>query len=136
MPYMTQARYLTAAACLGLGLLAGCGGRMANPTPEISIYDRYMTCEDIRHEVARNYEAQSALVREQVWAEEKNDMIMGLSLAFPPGWFAVDQTVEGDYPEAPQEIEVLALGARNRHIISLAQEDQCWPDPKVWSPAS
>ena len=123
-------------ACVGLGLLAGCGGRMANPTPEVSIYDRYLNCEDIRKEVAANYEKQSALAREEAWAKEKNDMIMGLSLAFPPGWFAVDQTVEGDFPEAPQERETLALGARNRHIIAIAKDQGCWPDPAVWSPAS
>lgn len=126
---------LMAAVLVSAGLLAGCAGRMANPTPEVSIFDRYMSCEDIRREVASNYEEQSDLVREQVWAEEKNDMVMGLSLAFPPGWFAVDQTVEGEYGQSPQQLEGSALATRARHLISLAKEDQCWPDPKVWSPS-
>jgi hypothetical protein len=136
MPSGSPSRYVTLAACLGLAALAGCGGRMANPTPEVSIYDRYMTCEEIRQEVERNYAAQSALVREQNWANEKNHMISGLSLVFPPGWFALDETIEGDYGTAPQEIEASALATRSRHIIGIAQKDQCWPDPKVWSPAS
>ncbi len=44
-----------AVALVSAGLLAGCGGRMPNPTPEVSIFDRYMSCEDIRQEVASNY---------------------------------------------------------------------------------
>lgn len=123
-------RFLTLAAFLGASLV-GCGGRMANPTPEVTIYDRYMTCNQIEDEVATNYEAQSALAREHAWGEEKNDMIMGLSLAFPPGWFAVDQTVEEHYPNAPQDIEGLALGDRNRHIIALAKDKGCWPNLDV-----
>jgi len=136
MPRFSPLRLMGLGVLLGSGLLAGCGGRVANPTPEVSIYDRYMTCDDIRAEVERNYEKQHELVREHNWAEEKNDMIMGLSLVFPPGWFAVDQTVEEDYPHAPQDIEGLALGDRNRHIIALAKEQGCWPNPQVWSPAS
>jgi len=136
MPRISRLKWMPLGALLATGLLAGCGGRVANPTPEVSIYDRYMTCDQIQEEVARNYETQSALAREHAWAEEKNDMIMGLSLAFPPGWFAVDQTVEEDYPNAPQDIEGLALGDRNRHIIAMAKDKNCWPDPKVWSPAS
>ena len=136
MMQVSPLRLIGLGACLGLGLLAGCGGRTANPTPEVSIYDRYMSCEDIRAEVARNYEQQHELAREHAWGEEKNDMIMGLSLIFPPGWFAIDQTVEEDYPGAPQDIEGLALGDRNRHIIALAKGQGCWPNPKVWSPAS
>lgn len=123
-------------ALVGAGLLAGCGGRMPNPTPEVSIFDRYMSCDDIREEVAANYSEQSALVREQVWAEEKNDMIMGLSLAIPPGWFAIDNTVEGDFGTSPQQIDGSALATRARHLIAEAKKDNCWPDPKVWSPAS
>ncbi len=136
MPQISRLTWMPLGALLATGLLAGCGGRMANPTPEVSIYDRYMTCDQIQEEVARNYETQSALAREHAWAEERNDMIMALSLAFPPGWFAVDQTVEEDYPNAPQDIEGLALGDRNRHIIAMAKDKNCWPDPKVWSPAS
>lgn len=135
MPRMIAPTFLALAALASTGLMAGCAGRMPNPTPEVSIFDRYMSCEDIRQEVARNYEAQSELVREQVWAEEKNDMIRGLSLAFPPGWFALDQTVEGEYGQSPQQIEGSALATRSRHIIAIAQEDQCWPDHKVWSPS-
>jgi hypothetical protein len=136
MPQVSSLRLLTLATLLGTGLLAGCGGRMANPTPEVSIYDRYLTCEQIQAEVEQNYEKQSALARELAWAEEKNDMIEGLSVVFPPGWFAVDQTIQEGYPNAPQEIEGLALGDRNRHIIALAKDKDCWPDPQVWSPAS
>lgn len=136
MPKNFAPKCFAVAALLSVGLVAGCGGRMANPTPEVSIYDRYMTCEEIRQEVAQNYAEQSALVREQVWAEEKNDMIMGLSLAFPPGWFAVDRTIEGEYGQSPQQIEGSALATRARHLIAQAKEDQCWPDPKVWSPTS
>jgi len=136
MPQVSPLRLLTLAALLGTGLLAGCGGRMANPTPEVSIYDRYLTCDQIQAEVEQNYEKQSALAREFAWAEEKNDMIMGLSVAFPPGWFAVDQTIQDGYPNAPQDIEGLALGDRNRHIIALAKDKDCWPDPHIWSPAS
>jgi hypothetical protein len=128
-------RYLVAGALLAAGLAAGCAGRTPNPTPEVSIFDRYMTCEDIRQEVARNYDAQSALVRERNALEEKNDAITSFSLAFPPGLFALDQTIDGDYGQSPQEIEASALATRDRHIIVLAKEDQCWPDPKVWSPS-
>jgi len=131
---MRHINYLALAAMFGASLMAGCGGRAANPTPEVSIYDRYMSCDEIRDEVAHNYAAQSLLVREHVWAEEKNDMIMGLSLLFPPGWFAVDATVEGEYGESPQEIEGSALATRARYLIATAQKDECWPDPKVWSP--
>ncbi len=126
--------YLTISAIVSMALLAGCGGRVANPTPEVSIYDRYMSCDEIRQEVATNYAAQSLLVRERVRAEEMNDMTMVFALAFPPAWFAVDQTVEGDYGRSPQEIEGTALATRARHLISVAQKDECWPDPKVWSP--
>jgi len=134
MPRKSLSRPIAVLALISAGLIAGCGGRMANPTPEVSIFDRYMSCEEMRQEVAANYEQQSALVREQVWAEEKNDMIMALSLAFPPGWFAVDQTIEGDYGTSPQQIEGSALATRSRYLIAQAKEEQCWPDPKVWSP--
>jgi len=136
MPRISRFKWMTLGALLGAGLLAGCGGRMANPTPEVSIYDRYMTCDQIQAEVERNYQEQSELAREHAWALEKNDMIMGLSVAFPPGWFAVDQTIQEGYPTAPQEVEALALGDRNRHIIALAKDSGCWPNPEVWSPAS
>lgn len=135
MKPVSPLRFLTLAALLGAGLVVGCGGRMTNPTPEVSINDRYMSCDQIEDEVATNYEAQSALAREHAWGKEKNDMIRGLSLVFPPGWFAVDQTVEEDYPNAPQDIESLPLGDRNRHIIALAKDKGCWPVPYVWSPA-
>lgn len=134
MPRKSLSRPIAVLALTSAGLIAGCGGRMANPTPEVSIFDRYMSCEEMRQEVASNYEEQSALVREQVWAEEKNDMIMALSLGFPPGWFAVDQTIRGDYGTSPQQIEGAALATRNRYLIAQAKEEQCWPDPKVWSP--
>lgn len=114
--------------------IAGCGGRSPNPVQEVGITDRYMTCEQIRKEVAANYEKQSALVRDQVWQEEKNDMIMGLSAVFPPGYFALDMGVEEDYPNSPQQIEHSALATRNRHLIALAQEQggDCWPGKAHW----
>jgi hypothetical protein len=120
------------------GLTAGCAGRMANPAAEATIYDRYMSCGDIRAEVAGSYEAQSALVRERVWAQEKNDMIRGLSIAFPPGFFAIDDTVEeasGEYKISPQEIDGSALATRARHLIATAQERQCWPGSEYWMPS-
>lgn len=115
-------------------LAAGCAGRSANPVQEATITDRYMTCEQIRQEVAANYTKQSALVREQVWQEEKNDMIMGLSLAFPPGWFGLDMGVEEDYPNSPQQVEHSALATRNRHLIAMAQGQggDCWPGKDHW----
>lgn len=128
-------RYSMSMCVVLAGLLAaGCAGRSANPAQEATIYDRYMTCEQLRAEVAQNYDRQSALVREQVWQEEKNDMIMGLSLAFPPGFFAVDDTVEGDYGTSPQQIEHRALATRNRHLIAMAQEKggTCWPGKDHW----
>lgn len=126
---------LSVGVVLGALAVTGCAGRMANPTEEATIYDRYMTCEQIRAEVARNYDAQSALVREQVQAEEENDIIKVFSLAYPPGFFAVDNTVEGDdYGTAPQEIEHAALATRNRHLIALAKEKSptCWPGDSHW----
>lgn len=125
---------LSLSVMLAALLATGCAGRSPNPAQEATIYDRYMTCEQIRAEVARNYEAQSALVREQVWQEEKNDMIMGLSLAFPPGWFGLDMGVEEDYPNSPQQIEHSALATRNRHLIAMAQKQggDCWPGKDLW----
>jgi hypothetical protein len=119
---------------LGALVAAGCAGRSPNPVQEATITDRYMTCEQIRDEVARNYAKQSALVREQVWQEEKNDMIMGLSLVFPPGWFGLDMGVEEDYPNSPQQIEHSALATRNRHLIAMAQSQggDCWPGKDHW----
>lgn len=119
---------------VGMLVVAGCAGRSPVPVQEATITDRYMTCEQIRDEVARNYAKQSALVREQVWQEEKNDMIMGLSLAFPPGWFGLDMGVEEDYPNSPQQIEHSALATRNRHLISMAQNQggDCWPGKDHW----
>lgn len=117
-----------------VSLLAACAGRSPNPEPQASIYDRYKTCEEIRYEVASNYAKQSDLVGEQVWAEEKNDMIMGLSLAFPPGWFGLDMGVEEDYPNSPQQIEHSALATRNRALIAQAQAEggDCWPGKDHW----
>lgn len=114
--------------------LAACAGRSPNPVPEASIYDRYMTCEQIRNEVASNYVKQSDLMRDQAWAEEKNDMIMGLSVAFPPGWFGLDMGVEEDYPNSPQQIDHSALATRNRHLIAMAQAKgfNCWPGKDHW----
>lgn len=119
---------------LGALVIAGCAGRSPVPTPEAQLTDRYMSCEDIRKEVAANYAKQSELVREQNWQEEKNDMIMGLSVAFPPGFFAVDQGVEEDYPNSPQNIEHSALATRNRHLIAMAQAKggNCWPGTDHW----
>ena len=127
-------RYVAIVALATLAVASGCGGRSPNPVAQVSIYDRYMSCDEIRQEVAENYAAQSELVREQVWAEEKNDMIMGIALAFPPAWFAIDKTVEGDYGQSPQEIEGSALATRARYLIDVAQKENCWPDPQVWSP--
>ena len=114
--------------------LAACAGRSPNPVPEASIYDRYMTCEQIRNEVASNYVKQSDLMRDQAWAEEKNDMIMGLSVAFPPGWFGLDMGVEEDDPNSPQQIDHSALATRNRHLIAMAQAKgfNCWPGKDHW----
>lgn len=122
-------------AILAGSLVSGCAGRMANPAPEATIYDRYMTCDEIRAEVAGNYETQSALVRERVWAREKNNMIRGLSIAFPPGFFAVDDTVEGEYGTSPQEIEGSALATRARHLVAIAKERECWPGSEYWMPS-
>lgn len=108
-----------------LGLISGCGGRMANPVSQVSIFDRYMTCDQIAQEVTRNESMQSELAREQDWAQEKNDMVKGLALAFPPAWFAIDRPVEADYPNSPQDAEDLALGERNRHMMKLAQDKNC-----------
>ena len=134
MSNRNQPRFVAIAALAMLAVAGGCGGRSPNPVPQVSIYDRYMSCDEIRQEVAENYEAQSALVRERVWAEEKNDMIMGIALAFPPAWFAVDQTVEGEYGQSPQESEGSALATRARYLIDIAQKENCWPYPQVWSP--
>lgn len=118
----------------GVLVVAGCAGRSANPAQEATIYDRYMTCQQIRAEVAKNYETQSALIRQQNDLEEKNDTIKVLSIAFPPGFFAVDNTVEGDYGTSPQDIEHRALATRNRHLIAIAQArgGTCWPGKDHW----
>jgi hypothetical protein len=125
---------LSISVMLGVLAVAGCAGRSANPTQEATIHDRYMTCAQIRAEVARNYEAQSALVREQNAQEERNDSIMLWSIAFPPGFFAIDDTVEGDYGTSPQDIEHRALATRNRHLIAMAQAQggDCWPGKDHW----
>jgi hypothetical protein len=127
-------RLLRSVAWIGFVLLAGCAGRSPVPTQEVRITDRYMSCEDIRKEVAANYVAQSDLVREQAWAMEKNDIISGFSLVFPPGWFGLDLGVEEDYPNSPQNIEHAALATRNRHLIAMAQEKggNCWPGRDHW----
>jgi len=119
-------------AALTLGLvgaalvLASCAGRQPNPEPEQWVYDKYYTCQDIRAEKGRIYQAMQDRGVEQFKLHARDNDLMARTIPFlPPGLAAVDETRMNGSKKTAQEIENDALKARDTHLDGMAADRGC-----------
>jgi hypothetical protein len=107
-------------------LLAGCAGREPNPTPTTWVYDKYYTCQDIREEKDRIYQAAQDRGVEQALIRQRDNDLMSRTIPFlAPALFAVDETRMSGSAKTAQEIEVDALKARDAHLDGMATDRGC-----------
>jgi hypothetical protein len=107
-------------------LLAGCAGREPNPEPTQWAYDKYYTCQDIRAEKGRIYEAIRDRNVEQAALRSRDNDLMARTVPFlPPALAAVDEGRMGRTDKTAQEVEIEALQARDKHLDGMASDRGC-----------
>jgi hypothetical protein len=107
-------------------LLASCAGRDANPQPVASVYDKYYTCQDIREEKGRIFDAVKDRNVEQASIRRRDNDLMSRTIPFlPPGLAAVDEARMSGSKQTAQEIEIDALKARDAHLDGMAADRGC-----------
>jgi hypothetical protein len=107
-------------------LLAGCAGREPNPTPTQWVYDKYYTCQDIRGEKDRIYQAVQDRGIEQAKLKARDNDLMARTIPFlPPGLAATDEARWSASKKSAQEIEIDALNARDAHLDGMAADRGC-----------
>lgn len=107
-------------------LLAGCAGREPNPQPVEWAYDKYYTCQDIREEKGRIFQAmQDRGVEQQKLAQRDNDLMARTIPFLPAGLMAMEETNVSSSAKTPQEIEIEALKARDAHLDGMAADRGC-----------
>ena len=111
---------------LGALLVAGCAGREANPEPTQWVYDKYYTCQDIRAEKDRIFQAIEDRNVEQAKLRSRDNDLMARTIPFlAPGVAAVDETRMSGSALTAQEIEIDALKKRDAHLDSMAADRGC-----------
>lgn len=114
---------LLGAATLALG---ACAGREPNPEPVSWPYDKYYTCQDIRAEKDRIYQAMLDRHVEQAEIHQRDNDLMSRTIPFlAPGVMAVEQTRMSSSAKTPQQVEIDALKARNEHLNGMAADRGC-----------
>ena len=107
-------------------LLASCAGREPNPQPVAWAYDKYYTCQDIREEKGRIFQAmQDRGVEEQRLRQRDNDLMARTIPFLPVGVAAIDETRTSGSAQTPQQIEIDAFKARNVHLDGMAADRGC-----------
>jgi hypothetical protein len=107
-------------------LLASCAGREANPETTTWVYDKYYTCQDIRAEKDRIFQAVEDRNIEQASIRSRDNDLMARTIPFlPPGLAAVDEARMSGSAKTAQEIEVDALQARDKHLDGMAADRGC-----------
>jgi hypothetical protein len=107
-------------------LLASCAGREPNPQPVEWAYDKYYTCQDIREEKGRIYQAMQDRGIEQERLRQRDNDLMARTIPFlPAGLAATDETRWSGSAKTPQEIENEALQARDAHLDGMAADRGC-----------
>lgn len=110
---------------LGVLVLAGCAGRIANTVTTERPLDHDLSCPQIRAEIAQNDDQIHALNLERAAQERYNRNTAASYIPlWLPGLFALDKTVMKD-GEHPQRTEALAYKARNDHLIALQKDNGC-----------
>jgi hypothetical protein len=119
-------------AALTLGLLgatvliAGCAGRDPNPEPVDWAFDHYYTCQDIRAEKDRIYQAVQDRGVEQAKLRSRDNDLMARTIPFlPPALSAVDESRMSGSAKTAQQIEIEALKERNTHLDGMAADRGC-----------
>jgi len=107
-------------------LLGGCAGRLANPQPVDSAFDKYYTCQDIRAEKDRINQAFLARNVEEASLKQRDDELLARGVPLiPPGFAAVQETRASSKAKSPQQIEIDALKARDAHLDGMAADRGC-----------
>ena len=107
-------------------LLASCAGRNPNPETTTWVYDKYYTCQDIREEKDRIYQAAQDRGVEQAKLHSRDNDLMARTIPFlPPGLFAVDETRMSGSKKTAQEVEIDALRERDKHLDAMATDRGC-----------
>jgi hypothetical protein len=107
-------------------LLGGCAGRLANPQPVDSAFDKYYTCQDIRAEKDRINQAFLARNIELASLKQRDDELLSRGIPLiPPGFAAVQETHASGKALPPQQVEIDALKARDAHLDGMAADRGC-----------
>jgi hypothetical protein len=107
-------------------LLASCAGREPNPETTTWVYDKYYTCQDIRAEKDRIFQAVEDRNIEQASLRSRDNDLMSRTIPFlPPGLAAVDESRMSGSAKSAQEIEIEALQARDKHLDGMAADRGC-----------
>ena len=107
-------------------VLAGCAGREANPEPAQWVYDKYYSCQDIRAEKDRIYQAMQDRGVEQAKLHARDNDLMSRTIPLlPPGLAAMQESRWSSSARTPQEIEIDALKARDAHLDGMASDRGC-----------
>ena len=107
-------------------LLASCAGREPNPEPVAWVYDKYYTCQDIRAEKDRIYQAAQDRGVEQAFIRSRDNDLMARTIPFlPPAMAAVEEGRMGRTDKTAQEVEIDALHARDKHLDGMAADRGC-----------
>jgi hypothetical protein len=106
-------------------LLAGCGGRPANPVQTVQATDASVPCAVLRVEYDSNEARARSLVSDKQTAENQNVALaaVGLLLAWP-ALLAMDL-------KPTEKVELRALRDRNQHILNLMKVRNCPQTPEL-----
>jgi hypothetical protein len=117
---------LTVGILGAMTLLAACAGRNPNPEPIEWAYDKYYTCQDIRAEKDRIYQAVQDRGIEQASIRQRDNDLMSRTIPFlPPAMAALDDSRMSGKKKTAQEIEIEALIKRNDHLNGMAADRGC-----------
>lgn len=103
--------------------LASCAGATPHPVPQYQPQDNYLTCNDIRREMADNQTKMLNLVPKQNKVGKNVFLgVAGAFFVFP--WFFMD------FSDA-ERIEVQAYQLRNNWLHTLAEKKKCKSIPRT-----
>lgn len=103
----------------GAILLAGCGGRVANPVQALRPSDTALTCSHISAEMKSNQQYAAELKRADSNKAANN---VGALLASGPLFLDASDT---------ERQEILAIQARNKRLVKLGHAKNCKKLPKL-----
>jgi hypothetical protein len=107
-------------------LVASCAGREPNPEPVDWVYDKYYTCQDIREEKGRIFQAIQDRDVEQASIRSRDNDLMARTIPFAaPGLLAIDESRMSGSAKSAQEVEIEALKARDAHLDGMAADRGC-----------